>query len=433
MFAPDITHLASIEPAACSVAEVEAALGAIGRVRGRLDALEARLLRRAETLAEEGHGAGGSASLRDQQRTSGRRAEQAARRAETLAAAPPFEAALESGAVGADHVDALTRAAGALPDERRARLYERADALLEVATATAPESFERHCRRIARRLDVDEGEARLDRQKRQTRLQHWVDGHGMLCLRGEFDPENAARLLASVDAEVARLVQVDGLARDDHTAALALLSLATRPGGTGPVRPAELVVLVDAETRHHGLHDDSVCETSSGLPLPPTAADRLTCDGDLSVVALGPGGIALAVGRQRRTATRAQRRALRAMYPTCGFAECDRPFDRCEIHHLVPWESGGRTDLDNLLPLCARHHHLVHDRRWTLHLDDERTLTIIRADGAVHAQLPLPSATTARRRADEAAEMCRLARARLTEVVAPLAGTRRARSPDGVP
>ena len=36
-------------------------------------------------------------------------------------------------------------------------------------------------------------------------------------------------------------------------------------------------------------------------------------------------------------------------------------FDWCEIHHLKPWEKGGLTDLDNLVPLCSYHHHLIHD------------------------------------------------------------------------
>ncbi len=52
------------------------------------------------------------------------------------------------------------------------------------------------------------------------------------------------------------------------------------------------------------------------------------------------------------------------------------------MHHVVPWEHGGPTDLDNLLPLCEReHHHLVHEGHWTLTLDHDRTVTIHRPDG----------------------------------------------------
>jgi predicted restriction endonuclease len=60
----------------------------------------------------------------------------------------------------------------------------------------------------------------------------------------------------------------------------------------------------------------------------------------------------------------------------------------------VPWDAHrGATDLANLLPLCSRHHHLVHEGGWRLSLDHERTLTIIRPDGELHATVPLAGLT----------------------------------------
>jgi hypothetical protein len=64
------------------------------------------------------------------------------------------------------------------------------------------------------------------------------------------------------------------------------------------------------------------------------------------------------------------------MYRTCAAPECDVPFHRCEIHHIHWFEHGGPTDLSNLIPLCSRHHHLVHELGWHLHLAPDRTLTI---------------------------------------------------------
>ena len=48
-------------------------------------------------------------------------------------------------------------------------------------------------------------------------------------------------------------------------------------------------------------------------------------------------------------------------------------------HH----EHGGRTDIDGLLPLCNRHHHLVHEGGWQLVLAADRTLTVIRPGGHI--------------------------------------------------
>ncbi|MEI6497936.1 MAG: HNH endonuclease signature motif containing protein, partial [Actinomycetota bacterium] len=78
--------------------------------------------------------------------------------------------------------------------------------------------------------------------------------------------------------------------------------------------------------------------------------------------------------------------ALRAMYRTCAFDGCDVAFHRCEIHHIIPWERGGPTDLDNLIPLCSRHHHLVHDLAWKLRLEPDRTLVITQPDGTEYAR-----------------------------------------------
>lgn len=58
------------------------------------------------------------------------------------------------------------------------------------------------------------------------------------------------------------------------------------------------------------------------------------------------------------------------------------PFDWCEIHHVIFRTLNGLTDLDNLVPLCSRHHHQVHEGSWTLRLDPtDRTLTLFQPDG----------------------------------------------------
>lgn len=80
-----------------------------------------------------------------------------------------------------------------------------------------------------------------------------------------------------------------------------------------------------------------------------------------------------------------QRRALRAMYRTCAFGNCDVHVGQCEIHHALPFELGGRTDLDNLSPLCARHRHVVHELGWKLDLAPDRHLTIRQPDGTVYS------------------------------------------------
>lgn len=166
-------------------------------------------------------------------------------------------------------------------------------------------------------------------------------------------------------------------------AAQALVELLTDARSLDP-RVPEVAVHIDWETLLAGLHDRSVCETADGTLLPPSTVRRMCCAANVLPVVLGGNGDVLDVGREHRLANRAQRRALRAMYRTCAHPGCTVEVEHCEIHHVIPWERGGPTNLDNLIPLCARHHHLVHEGGWTLRLDTKRVITLSRPDGTEH-------------------------------------------------
>ncbi len=52
----------------------------------------------------------------------------------------------------------------------------------------------------------------------------------------------------------------------------------------------------------------------------------------------------------------------------------------CDIHHIRRYRNLGNTDIDNLLPICTKHHHLAHEGGWKLSLDTRRNLTITYPD-----------------------------------------------------
>lgn len=104
------------------------------------------------------------------------------------------------------------------------------------------------------------------------------------------------------------------------------------------------------------------------------------------VVVHDPGEMNL--GRTTRLASRAQRRALRAMYPTCAVAGCCVAFEFTKPHHVHYREDGGPTDLDKLLPLCSKHHHCAHEGGWRLTLQPDRTLAISVPDCTVRTTGP---------------------------------------------
>jgi hypothetical protein len=79
------------------------------------------------------------------------------------------------------------------------------------------------------------------------------------------------------------------------------------------------------------------------------------------------GGLPLALGRRRRLATRAQRRALLARDGGCARPGCrETRIERLHAHHLTPWRLGGRTDVSAMVLLCDVDHGLVHDEGLTM-------------------------------------------------------------------
>ena len=96
-------------------------------------------------------------------------------------------------------------------------------------------------------------------------------------------------------------------------------------------------------------------------PISAGTARRLACTAGVIPTVLGGASLPLDLGREQRLFTEAQRVALASRHTHCAAEGCQRPFAWCELHHRRPWSQGGRTDLDQAVPLCSYHHHLIHD------------------------------------------------------------------------
>jgi len=104
-----------------------------------------------------------------------------------------------------------------------------------------------------------------------------------------------------------------------------------------------------------------ICYVDGAGPIEAETAQRLMCTATVQGVVVDRHGGVLALGRTKRLATRAQRRALRVRdHATCQFPGCHRN-GRLDAHHILAWSHGGLTDLVNMLLLCRRHHTFVHE------------------------------------------------------------------------
>jgi hypothetical protein len=373
--------------------ECESALVELRKVRAWADASEADLARRLAALVSFPEQA-----IADTSKGSLGQASTVMERAATLESTPAIAAALDRGAVTAGHVDAITRAGKTLDPAQRDQLLDRVDALAAVAEHATQAEFARRVRDEARRLQAADGMDILERQRRATSLRTWVDVEGMWNLKARFDPLTGVRLDARIRDTLEALFATstpdtcptDPGAKQDHLRALALADLVLTGGSTSkPGRP-EYVVAIDADTS-----DVAGPRTEFSIPveIPWRVLAELAGDADVHTVVVRNGVVLhapgnLNLGRSTRLANRAQRRALRGLYSTCAIPGCGLHYDRCKLHHVIWWRHGGRTDLDNLLPVCSRHHHKIHDSGWEVTLGPNRELTIRYPDGTVQTTGP---------------------------------------------
>jgi hypothetical protein len=221
---------------------------------------------------------------------------------------------------------------------------------------------------------------------------HW-DADGMLVLQVRMDGEAGAALLADIES------LADRDARRDRAAAKKAAAKAARPaarnGEDYPEEPEafprermsvlrcralaqlagaaaaagrrvgdpprrEVVVHVDADV----LADDAAAgraHLEGGPALTPSQVRRMACEASLTVI-VERNGQPLALGRRRRLASQAQRRALLARDGGCARPGCEETrIERLHAHHLQPWRLGGRTDVSGMVLLCDVDHGLVHD------------------------------------------------------------------------
>jgi hypothetical protein len=379
------------------VDDVRSALVALARAQSWLDAMKVNLSRKLTQLAERVPSISPHHEVAHGTRSSQREAQRVADRGRVIDRVPEFGSKLAGGEVSAEHVDALGRGARQLePADRDRLLDEHGARLADLAARVTPEAFAKAVGSAANTVRRNDGTSRFERQRRATALRSWVDREtGMVHIRGQFDPETGGRLIGRLQNTVEALFHdvvpdtcpADPGLKQDHLRALALIALTDGEGAASG--RAEMIVVIDEQTMRSGLHERSIVDHSAGVDVPVETLRRIACAAELYPAVLGTCGVTLDLGRSARLADANQRRALRAMYPTCMIDECAVPFDRCEPHHIDYWRNGGRTDLARLGPLCSRHHHLVHEGGWELDLDPiTRVLTITHPDRTTRVCTP---------------------------------------------
>jgi len=331
-------------------------------------------------------------------------------RARVAGQLPGLAAALLAGTVCAEHLDVAVRRLQRLEPLVRDRLLLDAIGLAAGAAGRTPEQYSsfiaERVRIVQRSLAADDGTDRLAAQQSMVGLSWRLAGEGMHEWRLLLDPVAALAFDQLIAAQVEAMFHdrvpegcpTNPLQRQAYLRAHALLAL-VNGGGARMGRP-EFVVVVDArdgdassENAEAGTDREPVVDWGLPVEVPQRVLLDLFGRADVHTVVVRNGVVLHApgemnLGRSTRLANRAQRRVLRGLYATCGVPGCRASFAFTKIHHVRWWRDGGLTDLDNLLPLCSKHHHLVHEGGWVLELRPDRTLIISLPDGTVMSTGP---------------------------------------------
>lgn len=152
----------------------------------------------------------------------------------------------------------------------------------------------------------------------------------------------------------ARAAALAGLCRDE-------LSGTTPSAGDGGRAPrVALTITASLDTLAGFDRPAQLLHRLSGgrMWISATEARRLTDQHPTLVrtIVLDETGQALGIGRRHQKPPGWLADTIRALNPTCTMPGCDQSSQTCDIDHAHEWRDGGPTDLDNLAPVCRRHH-----------------------------------------------------------------------------
>jgi hypothetical protein len=294
--------------------------------------------------------------------------------AEHVARLPRMMELLELGQTSPLHLKVLAEATRDLAPELVAQVEAR---LLERAEYLTVGEFRSAARRFAARLDPRITEKQHVDRVTQRRVEHFADEHGMATVWAYLPAPGAAKLMAAVDAHAHALVDEPGAERTlDQKRADVLTDLADlalgHPDLASANRPAVQVTV--ALSTLLGC-DDAPGELAGYGPIPAALAREIAADpnGTWQRLVTDTAGRVLDASRSYSPPPRLRDHVI-ARDPTCRFPGCRRNACRCELDHLIPYPRGS-TAVENLHPLCPRHHHLKHEAGWRVQRSGDGTTT----------------------------------------------------------
>ncbi|MGI9018039.1 MAG: DUF222 domain-containing protein, partial [Euzebya sp.] len=183
----------------------------------------------------------------------------------------------------------------------------------------------------------------------QSRAQQWAEALGRIAatyLGGGTDtPVRRARPRVMLIARLSDLLPTEPYADDDADGGVgSVVSRLLLRRGSGRMRVSRALVR-------------SIADDGELIPL-------FTDDADMPVV----------IGDAYTPISQALRRAVTARDQGCRAPGCSAPAAHCDVHHVIPREDGGSTDITNTALICRPDHTPLTRGRWQMRMDPDGTL-----------------------------------------------------------
>ena len=331
-------------------------LGVIGRAESRLAAMKSQVLaevgrRHSSEIAQR--------VARDELQSSRRDAKRDVESATQLCELPATSEALESGEIPQGHARLIARAAGESDIDETV--------LVEAAGEQGFDEFAKTVRRHQQDCSADDGQTILDQQRERRSARIFESPEtGMFVLSGQFDQITGTRIATALTAKERELWHhEDPKARrtPQQRMADALAELICEPGDN-KTQGTNLLVIADYDVIKQELINARLAD---GSPIPITELRLLARDAEILPSIFDAKTQNMWLGRQRRTASEAQRVALMARDEGCVCCKANPLW--CKAHHIIWWSKNGPTDLDNLLLVCDDCHKKIHKLGWRVYQD----------------------------------------------------------------
>ena len=346
-----------VQPTVLSDETLQTRLKMLGRVESRVAAMKAGSLadlneRDSKTATQE--------FLRNELLLSNREAKRETETASQLAELPQTSDALATGQITKRHADLIARASSESDVD---------EALLaKEASKQGFDEFALTTKRHQQDVATDDGESIVERQRKNRKARIFESSDtGMFVLTGEFDQITGARIATALTGMERKLWN-----REDPKTRLTpqqrmadalteLICDSNNNDGGGKSQGTDLLIIADFDALTQQLQNPRLAD---GSPIPLIELHRLALEANILPSIFDVKTQNMWLGRKQRCASDGQRVALIARDQRC--VGCGANPLWCRAHHIKYWSNDGPTNIDNLVLVCDRCHHKIHDQGWTV-------------------------------------------------------------------